>query len=364
MTKDMPDVDTYALKSSAAAEVPPPDLAYRPPMPRSYRPRIALIGAGGIAGAHLDAYRAAGFDVPVIASRTLARAVARRDEFFPDAVATDDVAGVLADPSIEVVDITPHPAERMPLIEAALEAGKHVLSQKPFVLDLASGRRLVELAERKGLKLAVNQNGRWAPHKAWMREAVRGGLIGTPIGVHVAIHWNHGWIRGTPFEDVHELILYDFGIHWFDFVMSLVGGRERAVRATMTMAAGQAARAPLMAQCIVELDGGQASLVFDGATQFDPRDATYIAGTEGSLRSEGPDLGQQTVTLTTAAGRAVPDLEGTWFNDGFRGAMGELLSAIEDDREPVNGARENLASLRLAFAAIDSARTGAPVRLD
>jgi predicted dehydrogenase len=364
MTTDMPDADTYALKSSAATEVPAPDLAYRPPMPRSYRPRIALIGAGGIAGAHLDAYRTAGFDVPVIASRTLARAVARRDEFFPDAVATDDVAGVLADPSIEVVDITPHPADRVPLIEAALEAGKHVLSQKPFVLDLATGRRLVALAERKGVRLAVNQNGRWAPHKAWMREAARGGLIGTPIGVHVAIHWNHGWIRGTPFEDVHELILCDFGIHWFDFVMSLVGGRERAVRATMTMAAGQAARAPLMAECIVELDGGQASLVFDGATPFDPRDATYIAGTEGSLRSEGPDLGQQTVTLTTAAGRAVPRLEGTWFNDGFRGAMGELLSAIEDDREPVNGARENLASLRLAFAAIDSARTGQPVRLD
>jgi predicted dehydrogenase len=119
-----------------------------------------------------------------------------------------------------------------------------------------------------------------------------------------------------------------------------------------------------MAECIVELDGGQASLVFDGATPFDPRDATYIGGTAGSLRSEGPDLGRQAVTLTTAEGRASPRLEGTWFNDGFRGAMGELLSAIEDDREPVNGARENLGSLRLAFAAIESARTGQPVRLD
>jgi predicted dehydrogenase len=364
MSADMPDADTYALKSGAVAEIPAPELDYRPPMPRSYRPRIALIGAGGIAGAHLDAYRRAGFDVPVIASRTMARAVARRDEFFPDAVATDDVAGVIADPSIDVVDITPHPADRIPLIEAALEAGKHVLSQKPFVLDLATGWRLVELADRKGLKLAVNQNGRWAPHKAWMRAAVRGGLIGTPIGVHVAMHWNHGWIRGTPFEDIHELILYDFGIHWFDFVHSLVGGRERSVRATMAMAAGQEARAPLMAECLVELDGGQASLVFDGATPFDPRDTTYIGATLGSLRAEGPDLGQQTVTLTTAAGRATPTLEGTWFNDGFRGAMGELLCAIEDDREPVNGARENLGSLRLAFAAIESARTGAPVRLD
>jgi predicted dehydrogenase len=363
VTDPMPDADTYALKTSAVAEIPPPELDYRPPVPRSYRPRIALIGAGGIAGAHLDAYRRAGFNLAVIASRTLARAVQRRDEFFPGAHATDDVAAVLADPGIEVVDITPHPADRMGLVEAALKAGKHVLSQKPFVLDLDTGWRLADLADEMGLKLAVNQNGRWSPHMAWMRAAVRGGLIGTPIGAHVSIHWNHGWIRGTPFEDVHELILYDFGIHWFDFLHSLVGGRERSVRATMAMAAGQAARAPLLSECIVELDGGQASLVFDGATPFDPRDTTYIGGTEGSLRSEGPDLGQQTVTLTTAAGRATPRLEGTWFNDGFRGAMGELLCAIEDDREPVNGARENLGSLRLAFAAIESARTGQPVQL-
>ena len=64
MSADMPDADTYALKSAAVAEIPAPELDYRPPMPRAYRPRIALIGAGGIAGAHLDAYRTAGFDVP------------------------------------------------------------------------------------------------------------------------------------------------------------------------------------------------------------------------------------------------------------------------------------------------------------
>ena len=47
------DLDTYALKAAAAAEVAAPDLPYRPPLPRAYRPRIALVGAGGIAAAHL-----------------------------------------------------------------------------------------------------------------------------------------------------------------------------------------------------------------------------------------------------------------------------------------------------------------------
>ena len=116
-----------------------------------------------------------------------------------------------------------------------------------------------------------------------------------------------------------------------------------------------------MAQALVRMEGGQASLIFDGGAPHGTRDATYVAGTKGSLMSEGPDLGAQTVTLTTAAGRAQPALQGTWFNDGFRGAMGALLVAIEDGTEPQNGAAENLNSLALAFAAIHSRRTGREV---
>jgi predicted dehydrogenase len=356
-----PDADSYALKSAILAEVPAPDLPYQPPMPRAYRPRIGVIGAGGIVSAHLDAYRTAGWDVAAICNRTLAKAEAKAAEFAPKARVTDRWEDVLADPSIDVVDITPHPADRLPIIEAALNAGKHVLSQKPFVLDLSEGRRLVALARDNGVKLAVNQNGRWAPHLAYMREAVRAGLIGDVISTHISIHWNHGWIAGTPFEKIEDLILYDFGIHWFDFLRSVTGRRADRVFATMATASGQAAKAPLLAQVLVGMEGGQASLIFDGATPHGPRDTTYIAGTKGSLHSDGPDLGQQTVTLTTAAGIARPQLTGTWFNDGFRGAMGALLVAIEDDTEPVNGVEENLDSLALAFAAIQSRRLGREV---
>jgi predicted dehydrogenase len=356
-----PDADSYALKSAALAEVPAPALPFEPPMPRAYRPRIGVIGAGGIVSAHLDAYRAAGWEVAAICNRTRAKAEAKAAEFAPKARVTDRWQDVLDDPAIDVVDITPHPADRLPILEAALKAGKHVLSQKPFVLDLDEGRRLVNLARAQGVKLAVNQNGRWSPHMAWMRAAVRAGLVGEVVSLHCTIHWNHGWIAGTPFERIEDLILYDFGIHWFDFAQSILGGRAESVFAMAGAAPGQTAKAPLTAQALIRLDRGQASLVFDGATPFGPRDATVITGTLGTLTSDGPDLGRQEVTLTTAQGRARPALHGTWFNDGFRGAMGALLVAIEDDREPENGAEENLASLALAFAAIRSRRTGVEV---
>jgi predicted dehydrogenase len=217
------------------------------------------------------------------------------------------------------------------------------------------------LAEQRGLKLAVNQNGRWAPHLAYIREAVRAGLIGDVTGVHVEIRWNHGWIAGTSFEAMDDLILWDFGIHWFDFLASVIGDRGRSVHATTVRAAGQTARPPLLAQALVAFDGGQASLVFDGATRCGARDSTSVVGANGVASSLGPDLGHQAVKLYTEAGVARPQLTGSWFNDGFAGAMGELLCAIEDGREPLNSARGNLLSLKLCQAALRSVQTGAAV---
>jgi predicted dehydrogenase len=235
-----------------------------------------------------------------------------------------------------------------------------VLSQKPFVLDLDAGRRLCDLAAARGVALAVNQNGRWAPHLAWMREAVRAGLIGTVQSCDISIHWDHGWIAGTPFEAIDDLILYDFAVHWFDFVTSL-GVRATSVFASRARAAGQAVRPPLLASVLVAFDGGQATLAFDGATRLGAEDRTFVGGSDGALVSRGPDLGNQEVTLATATGVSRPQLEGTWFREGFAGTMGALLRAVEDGSQPLNAARGNLDALALVFAAIASAARGEPV---
>jgi predicted dehydrogenase len=276
-----PTADDYALVAKAAVEVEAPDLPYRPPMPRDRSAPIALVGAGGISGAHLDAYARYGLNVVAICSRDLDRARARRDAHFMSARTTDDFDSLLDDPDIRVLDLTAHPDVRLDLMRRALSAGKHVLSQKPFVENLDDGRELAELAERSGLKLAVNQNGRWAPHLAYIREAVYAGLIGEITGVHVEIRWNHGWIAGTSFEAMDDLILWDFGVHWFDFLTSVIGDRARFVHATAARVAGQTARPPLLAQASIGFDGGQASLVFDGATRYGARDSTSVIGANG-----------------------------------------------------------------------------------
>ncbi len=356
----MADRDDYALVSKKAAEVAAPDLPYQPPRPKG-RHRIALIGAGGISFAHLDAYRKHGFEVAAILSRDIEKARGRAEEFFPDALVTTDFAALLAREDITVFDLTPHPEDRVPLIEVALEAGKHVLSQKPFVTDLDTGERLCALAEARGMKLAVNQNGRWSPHMAWMRAAVKAGLIGEVTGVHCNLHWDHTWVKGTPFEEEEDLVLFDFGVHWFDFVTSITGRLADRVQAQAVTAPAAGVKPPMLATAMLDFGTAQASLVFDAATPFGALDASYVAGTKGSLVSTGPDLGTQTVALYTEAGVARPVLEGQWFNDGFAGAMGELLVAIEEDRRPEHDARENLMSLANCFAALAAVREGRPV---
>jgi predicted dehydrogenase len=349
-----------APTSRGAAAVPM--LPYQPRDPQRYRPNIGLIACGAITKEHLAAYRAAGYRVVALCDLVLNRARKRQKEFFPEAKLYSDYRELLRRDDIEVVDIATHPPDRAPLIRDALLARKHVLSQKPFVLDLSVGQRLVDLADRQGVKLAVNQNGRWAPHFSYIRQAINAGLVGQVMAAHLSVHWDHGWVKGTQFENVKHLLLYDFAIHWFDIVTCFMGERRPTrVYASMTRSPTQQVRPDLLAQAMIEYDGAQASLVFDADTRFGPQDRTFVTGSEGTIASDGATSRDQTITLHTSAGLAVPKLTGRWFPDGFHGTMGELLCAIEENREPDNSARNNLRSLELCFAAVTSAERHKPV---
>src|SRR5699024_371806 len=158
-------------------------------------------------------------------NRTVSKAEERRDAFYPQAEVYDDYKKILERDDIEVVDITPHPIDRLPILKAALQAKKHVLSQKPFVLDLHDGRALVKIAKENKVKVAVNQNGRWAPHFSYMREAIRSGIIGRPVSVDFSLQWDQTWITGNPaFENIPHMVLFDFAVHWFDITASFMEG--------------------------------------------------------------------------------------------------------------------------------------------
>lgn len=352
----------YELKPAGADHVAAPALDYRPPQPRSTRHRLGLIGCGGITEHHLKAARAMGVEVVAFADLNLASAEKRRAEFYPQADVYTDYRRLLERSDIDVVDIATHPAVRVPIIEHALLAGKHVLSQKPFVLSLADGVRLADLADRVGRRLAVNQNGRWAPYFSYLLQAVRTGLLGPLHTLDLTVNWDHTWCRGTPFESIPHLVLYDFAIHWFDIVScAFPGRRAQRVFAQTAYAPGQDMKPPMLAHAVVGFGDGLATLGFSAHSRHGPLEKLTAVGGAGTIHGAGPICGLNRLAVHTAAGQSEAVLEGSWFPDGFRGTLGELLCAIEENREPRHSARNNLASLALCFAALKSADSGLPV---
>jgi predicted dehydrogenase len=347
----------------AVGEASAPYLPYEPLDPKHYKPNIGLIGCGGITQQHLRAYKAAGYMIVALCDRDPMRAEKRQEEFFPEAKIYTDYHDLLKRDDIEVVDLAAHPIEREPIIPEVLRARKHLLSQKPFVLDLDLGLQFADLADKMGVKIAVNQNGRWAPHLSYIRHAIEAGLLGEVASANFELHWDHNWTATTPFDKVHHLVLYDIAVHWFDAIQTFFPGRKaQRVFASIERSQTQASTPPLLAHAVVDFDGGQATLMLNGDTRFGQEVRTTVIGGKGTIRSIGPDLLHQQVTFINEKGAAHPKLEGHWMPDGMHGTMGELLCAIEEKREPRNSARNNLLSLEICFAAIASADSGQPQR--
>lgn len=363
MSQDIPSENDYSLAAQTLPQAgfTAPELPYGPPMPKSYRPKIGLVGCGGITESHLNAYRRAGWEVAGFYDLDPARAAEKRDKYNPAGTVYESLEALLERPEIEVVDVATHPGVRVPLIEAALRAKKHVLSQKPFVLDLDAGRDLIALAEANGVYLAVNHNGRWAPHFSYLRLAAQAGIIGEIGSVVASVSWDHTWTKGTPFERIHHLLLYDFGIHWFDIVCQMYAGQQPTYVSTcLRSARDQPIAPPLLGTVAIGFETGVASLNFHAHSTAGRLDTTIVTGNNGVLFSQGPTLDRQKVSLQTREGSGPVRLRGKWFRQGFMGTMGELLCAIEEGRPPSNSAASAMDGLALCFAAIDSAATGQP----
>jgi predicted dehydrogenase len=339
-------------------------IEHAPHFPDGYRPGIGIVGCGDVVRrGHLPAYEKYGCRVVGVHDvSTEAARVAGVPVF-------ETFDHLLSQPDVEIIDIATPPETRAPLIEAAVDAGKHVLSQKPLALDLATARRLVETAERRGMRLAVNQNARWAP--AWRVATLlrEDGAVGSVFAVTHLLEKRFDFVLDSPRLDaMRHFLLFDYCIHWIDISRCwLDGSSPTSVSAVERRTAGQPERsrsawgATVTIQCA---DGASAAIHSTGGSASPPRCRFSIHGTNGTIRG-GILHGDDHVELRRATGATRFELEGEWWPDGFGGAMAELQSAIVEDREPANSARDNLATLELTLAACRSAEAeGRPVRIE
>jgi predicted dehydrogenase len=340
------------------------DLDYRPSFPQGYRPGIGVVGCGGIVkSGHLPGYRRYGQRVVGVYDVRPEATDGVREEFGVETV-YGDLSELLSDPDVEIVDVATHPDVRPAIVLRALEAGKHVLSQKPLAPDLPTARRLVEEGERRGLRLAVNQNGRWAP--AWRAATllIAEGAIGDVVAVTHLYHHNYGFTVGTVFDRIEHFVFYDYSIHWFDITRCWLDEKTVAsVRASEYRTPNQPPESDASwgAWAAIEYEDGSSAMIrgVGCAATVRPNKPFWIHGAEGTIRGtvlgSGPAPGLEELELERDGATSRFQLDGSWHTEGFAGALGELVTAIAEDREPFNSARHNLLSLQLMFAACRSA---------
>ncbi len=341
---------------------------YKPRFPADYSPGIGIIGCGGIVkGAHLKAYNKYGLNVVGVYDVNPAATRGVKEQFGVQHI-FGSLEELLSHPDVEVVDIATHPDQRVGLMRKALEAGKHILAQKPLALEVEAAREIVEEAARRGLKVAVNQNGRWAPPWRIATLLVEQGAIGDVLAVTHLYDIKFGWIPGTPFDELKHFAIYDYSVHWIDITRCWLQGKSVAsVRARDYRTPNQVAEGKTPWGMWVEIayEGG-ANAMMRGIGCAETRKGGHpfwIHGTDGTIR--GSVLGGDFVEMEKDGVSSRYELEGQWFPDGFGGTMGELLCAIAEDREPFNSARHNLLSLQMTLAACQSAdEDGNPVAIE
>ncbi|GLW04730.1 oxidoreductase [Streptomyces lavendulae subsp. lavendulae] len=183
---------------------------------------IALIGAGYWGPNLLRNFQQNGdFDVRYLCDLDEARAkkVLGGYSTIPVSVSVD---AVLSDPAVRAVAVATPPDTHLPVVAAALKAGKHVLVEKPLAANLQDGRELVRLAESSGLILMVDHTFCYTPVVRRLRSLVRDGELGDFRYVD-SVRVSLGLVR--PDVDV----LWDLAPHDIAIVDSVCPGYARPV---------------------------------------------------------------------------------------------------------------------------------------
>ncbi|MCU1426636.1 MAG: oxidoreductase [Actinomycetia bacterium] len=140
-------------------------------------PGAVVVGTGFGCRVHVPALRAAGFDVRALVGRDPAK-TARRAERLGVEHACPSLEAALALPGVDAVTIATPPDTHADLAIAAVEAGRHVLCEKPFALDAVQARAMFDAATRAGVTNLVGHEFRWAPDRATVGRAIASGAIG------------------------------------------------------------------------------------------------------------------------------------------------------------------------------------------
>lgn len=260
-------------------------------------------------------------------------------------------------------DVVP-PLVRKPVVLTGFDHGCHVLSEKPMATSLQDARSLIEAAERAGRIHAIVQNRRFIAGVRRIRAFLESGALGELTGLHcdffLALHF--GGFR----EEMDHVLLLDMAIHTFDAARYMAGKVPLAVYAHETNPKGSWYAQGAAASAIFELSD-DVTFTYRGSWCAEGAPTSWEAswrftGTKGSLLWDGAERFEARVVASQ--GKFLNDLEPVAVCEapqeekthGHASVIQEFVSAIEEGRKPETDGTDNIKSLSMVFAAIESAQ--------
>jgi predicted dehydrogenase len=315
--------------------------------------RAAVVGTGFIGVVHVDALRRLGVDVTGVVGSSPERAAEKaRAAGLPDPYPSFEA--MLADDRVDVVHITSPNHLHFEQAKAVLEAGKHVVCEKPLAMDAAQAVELLDLARDSGLVHAVNFNIRFYPQVQEARARVAAGELGDVRLVSGGYlqdwllfdtDWN--W-RLDPAAGGSLRAVGDIGSHWIDLMTFVTGRHVEAVLADL------ATFIPVRRQPTGPVETFSGTAGPPGETVERPMATEDAAGL--LLRFEGGARAVATISQVSAGRKNHLQFE-------IDGSRGSLAWVAERPEELWLGHRERPNELLLRDATLMADRAAATTRL-
>jgi predicted dehydrogenase len=326
--------------------------------------RVGLIGAGGIAGAHVKGYLENPDTTALVAVADPVQANAQRRADLTGAATYASYLDMLRDAEIDAVDIClPHHLHKDAIVAAA-QAGKHILCEKPLCLSEEEAREVRAAVESSGVTLMCAHNQLFSPPVAKAVELIQDGLLGQVYEVRTTDSFFNdfnpdtmGWRASAATSGGGELI--DTGYHPTYLMLQLAGGEPVDVTAMLSTHRLKFMEGEDSAQVLVRFDNGVlGSLTTSWA--YNPSANTErfsVVGEKGSLFSDGKNLSYKLRSGEQAT------LEFPSVNE-FAAEIGHFARSVLDGTRPLHTEKEGIEVLGIILAAYESAstRSFAPVR--
>ncbi|GAA0933164.1 Gfo/Idh/MocA family oxidoreductase [Pseudonocardia zijingensis] len=318
--------------------------------------RVGVVGAGGIANAHLPAWLHLGADVRVHSLHGAPELVERHGGGQVACSLDELLAGV------DVVDVCTPTFAHPEIVLAAAAAGRHVVCEKPLALDPDTAESMVAACAAAGVQLYPGHVVRFFPEYAAMQRAVADGAIGTPAVLtfhRCGSRPLRGWFADPALSGG---IIMDQMIHDLDFARWL-GGEVDSVHARLSDSAPGTATGVVSAHVTARHRNGVISNVTGTwarpGTRF--RYGFRVAGTDGLLAydsADDPSLRTDTGAPDAGGERLLPDV--SLVESPFIAELGEFAAAFAGGPPPRVDAADGVAAVRLAAAANASLASGRP----